>query len=432
VRASARVRRLLWQTLWQAVWMSAALATATAASGRDGEADPTAAAEVAHVDGPARPAGRTGAVGATRPGRTHPEPSGPVVRILLFEADGTIAVRGGAAGVERIAPAGGGALRVDGRVRPGPIHRHADGVGGTLRVTASGEDWQLRGDLEVMRTPRGLAAINALPIEDYLVSSVGGEMSPTWETEALRAQAVVSRTYALHELRENRGEPYDLRADTGSQRYRGVADESDTVRGAVASTRCRILTYGGEPILAAFHSTSGGRTASAAEVWGRSVDYLVSREVDGEDASPDTYWRVALSGATLGRALAEAGWRVGESERVEIVSRSASGRVDRVRIRGDRGSAELTGRQLRSAVGETVLRSTLFEVRRSDSSEPGGARFVFAGTGYGHGVGMSQWGARAMAARGAGYEQILASFYPGTRLEGCDALARIVPEEDSR
>jgi stage II sporulation protein D len=358
------------------------------------------------------------------------QPAEPL-RVLLFEAAQAIEVRGVDGARQRVEADEGGGLRVDGVRRAAPARWRAEGPEGTLTVGRAdhpgSEDWRVRGELEVRRTPRGLTAINVLSIEDYLVPTVAAEMSPTWEIEALRAQAVASRTYALHQRLVRAGQPYDVRADTASQRYRGVVDESPSVRRAVESTRsCRLIRRG-QPIVAAFHSSSGGRTASAEEVWGRPLDYLVSLEVEGEDISPETYWRVVLPGATLRRALQGAGWETGTPEAVRILSRSQSGRVSRLRVEGSRGSAEMSGRELRRAVGETVLRSTHFSVRPTDRGA-----FVFAGTGYGHGVGMSQWGARAMAARGVGHEDILATFYPGTQLSGCDGMPAVALEGESR
>jgi len=143
---------------------------------------------------------------------------------------------------------------------------------------------------------------------------------------------------------------------------------------------------------------------------GRPVPYLVSVEVEHEEESPDTYWRAAFPGTTLGRALAPVGVRVGAVRQVQVAERSASGRARRVRIRGDSGETELPARELRRVLGEGVIRSTLFDVH--DAPEG----FVFVGSGHGHGVGMSQWGAQAMAMRGAGYREILAAFYPGSEL----------------
>ena len=204
---------------------------------------------------------------------------------------------------------------------------------------------------------------------------------------------------------------HDVAAGTTNQVYGGVRAESESVARAVADTRSEVLTWRGAPILAAFHSASGGRTASAEEVWGESLPYLRTVEVDNEEDSPDTYWRVRLSRAGLGRALAPLGLSLGAVREARVAERTASGRAARVELFGSDGSAQVTGRQLRSALGDEVIRSTLFEIREIDGD------VVIVGSGHGHGVGMSQWGAQAMAERGADYREILAAFYPGTTLE---------------
>jgi stage II sporulation protein D len=202
---------------------------------------------------------------------------------------------------------------------------------------------------------------------------------------------------------------------TGHQVYGGVDAEIPEVVAAVSATRGAFLTYRRKPILAAYHSASGGRTASAEEVWGESLPYLVSMNVEGEEESPDTYWRAAISRTKLGRALALIGIQIETVRDARVVERSRSGRALQVQIRGDTGSHTLEGRALRVALGETVIRSTLFEITADQDG------FVFVGSGYGHGVGMSQWGAQAMALRGSTYREILDAFYPGTTLVNGDA-----------
>jgi stage II sporulation protein D len=189
-----------------------------------------------------------------------------------------------------------------------------------------------------------------------------------------------------------------------------VDAETPDTQAAVAATRGEILTHGGAPILAVYHSASGGRTASAEEVWGRRVPYLVSVSVEDEEDSPDTYWRASIPRTTLGPALAPLGLRVGDIRGLRVSQRTASGRAAWVLVEGAAGSERIEARALRRALGAEVIRSTLFEIR------PGPAGFVIVGSGHGHGVGMSQWGARAMARRGLGYREILAAFYPGCRL----------------
>jgi stage II sporulation protein D len=224
----------------------------------------------------------------------------------------------------------------------------------------------------------------------------------------LKAQAVVTRTYALHEMARNASRDFDVGSGTASQVYGGVAAETPSVLRAASETRGEYLAYRRRPILAVFHSASGGRTATAEEVWGERIPYLVSVGVENEEDSPDTYWRASVSRTTLGRALAHIGVQVGSIRGIRVAERSASGRAGRLHVRGTKGTQALEARALRTALGDSVVRSTLFEIRES------GDGFIFVGSGHGHGVGMSQWGAQAMAVSGTGYREILETFYPGT------------------
>ena len=321
--------------------------------------------------------------------------SGDDLRVLLFETRGETRIAGA-----RVAPDGSG-LRVDGRrvgrrwVAPGPGPHRA------------GDQW-VRGSVAVERQGSGLRVINRVPLETYVAGTLGSEVYSRWDAETLRAQAVVTRTYALYQRARSGAQGYDIEAGTSDQVYGGVRAESASIARAVADTRSEVLLWNGQPILAAFHSASGGRTASAQEVWGSTLPYLRSADVEDLD-SPDTYWRVRYSRAQLGSALAPLG--LGSVRDLRISDRTPSGRVARVELSGSSGSGQVTARQLRSALGDSIIRSTLFEIREIDGD------VVFVGSGHGHGVGMSQWGAQAMAERGAGYREILAAFYPGTTLE---------------
>jgi len=320
----------------------------------------------------------------------------PMLRVLVLESAGPVEIGG-----LLLAPARSG-LSVAGK-QVGALWR-AQGDGphevGPLRV---------RGEVEVRRTPDGLRVVNLVGLEDYVTATLGRELYPDWHAETQKAQAVLARTFALY--RRSAGNAgFDLRSGDSDQVYGGVAGETPAARGATRETSGEVLLYDGQPILAAYHSSSGGRTASAAEVWGQPVPYLESRKVEGEEDSPDTYWRVRFTGTTLGRALDPLGLHLGRVTEVRVGARTASGRVQSVELLGTAGRGELDGRALREALGHNVVRSTLFEVRESDDG------FVFVGSGHGHGVGMSQWGAEAMAREGADYRQILAAFFPGTSL----------------
>lgn len=325
----------------------------------------------------------------------------PEVRVLLYRGFGPVRV----AGARLEAETGGDRVLRDGRPAgrrlawPGPVEVEGAGYRGRVVVAA------VAGELRV---------VNEVSVERYVEGTLLREVYPGWGSAVLRAQAVVARTYALHRRSRARARSaaWDLTAGAESQVYGGMAAEAPSARDAVTATRGQVLLWRGEPILAAYHSASGGRTASAEEVWGRPVPYLVSVTVDGEEISPETYWRIPVSAATLGRALGERGRSVGPVAEVQVLERSPSGRVRRALLRGPDGAVELDGRDLRRVAGG--LPSTRFEVRAGSGEAE--EEFLFVGTGYGHGVGMSQWGAHAMARQGASYREILERFYPGTEL----------------
>jgi len=325
----------------------------------------------------------------------------PSVRVLLADSAGAVEVRSGGERTS-LRPAPGG-VRANGQLSGG-VWRAA----GDETVVVDGV--RVRGSVEVERVAGGLRVVNEVPLEAYVAGTVGREVYEFWSAETLKAQAVVTRTYALHERGLRARRAFDVFGGTKGQVYGGVAAESPAVLTATRATHGEYLAWQSKPILAVFHSASGGQTASAEEVWGRAAPYLVSLPVENEEDSPDTYWRASISGTTLGRALATLGLRIGTVREIRVVERSPSGRALRVELRGDGGDSKLGARELRSALGENVIRSTLFEIR------PAPDGFAFVGSGHGHGVGMSQWGAEAMARRGADYRRILGTFFPGTEL----------------
>ncbi len=334
----------------------------------------------------------------------------PIVRVQLVETGSAVRVVHGG-GEVKVKPARAGIL-VGGK-RVGEVWRPARpaAFGG---FTVDGR--RVRGRLEVRRTAAGISVVNRVGLEDYVAGTLGREVYSSWHPETLKAQAVVTRTYALYEMMQNATQGFDVGAGTGSQVYGGLDAETPSVLKAARATRGQYLAYRSAPILAVFHSASGGRTAASDEVWGESLPYLVSVEVENEEDSPDTYWRVSVSGTTLGRALAPVGVEVGAVREFRVIERSPSGRAARIQVRGKKGSEVIEARALRTALGASVIRSTLFEIKPSEDG------FIIVGSGHGHGVGMSQWGAQAMAQGGARYRKILSTFYPGTRV--MEGLAR--------
>ena len=293
-----------------------------------------------------------------------------------------------------------------------------------------------RGVAEVLRDSSGLTVVNRLGLEAYLLGVVSAEMGRRSydEKEALAAQAVVSRTYALRNLGRWRSRGFDLSAGVSDQVYAGVAGETPEGRAAVTETRGQVLTYGGAPIEAFFYSTCGGRTADGHEVFrGAARPYLRSVADRSENGtaycsiSPRYRWHEEWTGGTLETTLARnlpaaAGRRMTDGSEVRdirIVRRSSSGRVDELAIAMGAGPeitiSGLAIRQvLRPSSGE-LLRSNAFTL----SAVGAGDRVTHLtadGNGAGHGVGFCQWGAVGRARAGQGYEQILAAYFPGTRV----------------
>ena len=251
--------------------------------------------------------------------------------------------------------------------------------------------------------------MNVVPLETYVQRIVAGEVYGSWPEAVLKAQAVVARTYALHEREQRRQEAFDVESGVLDQAY-AKGSVPEVVRASVFATRGEFLAFEGTPILAAYHASAGGRTASALEVWGQPFPYL-QPVLSPDDRSPSYFWSFEISFKDLLAALRESQVETGPSPSIEIVSRSESGRVRILRV----GEAELSGHELRQVLGGRAIESALFDVRVK------GDTVRFLGSGSGHGVGLSQWGAREMARRGQSYRQILTHYYPGTRLRRLEA-----------
>jgi stage II sporulation protein D len=232
-----------------------------------------------------------------------------------------------------------------------------------------------RGALQVRPEGSALMALNLIPLETYLPSVVGSEMPARWPAEALRAQAVAARTYALAQLKP--AALYDLKATVASQVYLGVEAETPSTRSAVAATRSQVLRFGGALIDAVFHSSSGGSTENSGETWNRQLPYLVSVP-DGDDQSPWRQWSLRIEPQQLRRAFRE----TAGANRIEVLATSSTGRVRRARVIGPAGSLDLSGGELRQRLG---LRSTLVQFRFEDpagqASGGGPARDAAAGPG---------------------------------------------------
>lgn len=261
-----------------------------------------------------------------------------------------------------------------------------------------------------------------MEIDEYLCGVVSAEMPASFEKEALKAQAVAARSYAVH--RKNNPSADHPEADvctdfTHCKAYKNEEKQKETwgedadkyfekIHSAVYDTRGEVITYNGEVALAVFHSqSSGGRTENSADVWGGNIPYLVSVESHGEENAPNFYSTVTISFEEFkGKLLSQyPDISINSSADIGEPILSEGGNVKNIII----GGKEIPGKEIRSIF---ELRSSCFKIIANDSA------ISFEVTGYGHGVGMSQYGANTMAQEGYNYIQILTHYYSGTQVEG--------------
>jgi stage II sporulation protein D len=276
---------------------------------------------------------------------------------------------------------------------------------GSLQI----DDRRLTGEVEVAWSANGLAVYNNLPLEIYIEGVIAAEMGEQWPMEALKAQAVAARTFGLRRMVFRQGEDFDVSVGTLDQVYSGIAKVGDQVRAAVEKTDGEVLTYGNIPAETLFHSCCGGRTRSAEEVFGSKRAYLVAvQDPDCRDC-PHAQWKAELTLGQLSEMLIKAGKINARID--DVREATSSGGRPGIEMSGDQGRQSLfvTREQLRGLLGSILLSG-----RFSWQLERGTIRFQ--GRGYGHGVGMCQWGARGMAVRGQDYRAILKRYYPGCRL----------------
>lgn len=279
------------------------------------------------------------------------------------------------------------------RVRVEDLER---GYSGSLEAGAEGEE---------------LVLINHVHEEAYLASVVGAEMVPGAGLQALKAQAVLCRTF-LFTAERHRGDAWDVCDLTHCQAYKGSESTTQASREAVNDTRDLIVFYQGEPARVYYHSTSGGCTARASSVWPtENAPYLCSVPDPYSQASPHHTWEHRISARDVAAALS-----LPHVSDVRVTRRAGDERVLEVEVHGSK-DVIYPGWTFRNLLarhsGWNTIKSSWFEVKRE------GDGFLFAGHGLGHGVGLSQWGAAGMAAEGASFRQILSHYFPGTEVRKC-------------
>jgi stage II sporulation protein D len=295
-----------------------------------------------------------------------------------------------------------------------------------------------RGEVWVFPVGQGVTVVNRVSVEDYLRGVVPLEIGRrgAGEEAAVAAQAVAARSYAYTHLTSDPSRMFDMVATVMDQVYGGVDAETPMSDAAVAATAGLVLKYRGVVVNAPYHSTCGGTTAGASEVWrSRDEPYLVpvSDRIPGTadryycDASPRFRWTRTFTSAQFRAALdrylrqyasVPARTGIGRPESVAIDARTPTGRARTLVIRTDNGRYSLRGNDIRFVLrepGGEILNSTYFSVETERAGGRGAlTRVVVRGTGYGHGIGMCQWGAIGRARAGQDFRTILRTYYPGT------------------
>lgn len=335
------------------------------------------------------------------------------------------------------------------------------------RLTFEGS-WY-RGSLNFICDGDGFAAINVIDIDQYLYGVVSREMSDTWPIEALKAQAVCSRNYAAQNIGKHESYGFDICANTHCQMYTGMSREAESIYEAVDATRGMVLTYGGELCECYYSSSMGSSTEDVKYVWGNEVPYLVSVDNGFEDTEniPNGVWSGVLTADEASTIMRNRGYEVGDVQKIEALEYSPEGRVTKLRVTGNTAIKTVEREECRTLFG-SVTKSQMFTVTGNGEAEnqamiavsdgetlmrrrpkqieilsdmgrhnvsaetlyttngtyqktyadaegetSPNTSFTFKGTGWGHGVGMSQYGAKGMAENGYGFGEILTHYFTG-------------------
>lgn len=321
------------------------------------------------------------------------------------------------------------------------------------------------------RADNGLTVVNIVPVEDYLYSVVCREMSSSWPVEALKVQAVCARNFALGRINYHKQYGFDVCRTVCCQAYSTTADQSESVHTAVDETRGELLFYEDDLVQAVYSSSMGSTTENVKNVWGSSFPYLVSVENPYEDTENiyNGKWTKTLTTGRATEIMANAGYNIGDVISITAVEYSDTGRVIKLKVQGTNGEhiferercrtifseatysqkytiakggittypvvkvvaasgvdnktlttvSVLSGSKTATSVSGnfTVTDGTAKKTYTTQKSDGDPDTYIFTGEGWGHGVGMSQYGAKGMAEAGFDYEEILTHYYTGTHLE---------------
>jgi stage II sporulation protein D len=255
---------------------------------------------------------------------------------------------------------------------------------------------------------KSLLVVNILHLERYVKGVLYHEVSHRWPLEALKAQAVAARTYASYQMQVNSKREYDVTSDVFSQVYGGKSAERHRTNLAVDRTRGEVMMYDNEILPAYYHSNCGGHTEDAHVLWNHPpMPPLRAKVCPYCQDAPNSQWVKNFQSSEVQEKLIEDGKKIGLIKHIDVIARTDSGRAKELKVT-DRAGKEvfLTAKEFRQLLGPNALKSNMYHITMK------GYFFDIAGRGWGHGVGMCQWGAYNMSLKRFNYKEILTFYYP--------------------
>ncbi|MBQ3834875.1 MAG: SpoIID/LytB domain-containing protein [Elusimicrobia bacterium] len=271
-----------------------------------------------------------------------------------------------------------------------------------------------RGNIIVNCAGNKINIINELKFEDYLKGILPKEASSSWNTEALKTQAVISRTYAAKNVGKHAKDGFDVCSTVHCQVYGGASCENKKCNLAVHDTKGEVVLYKGELAQTLFHAACGGHTDDPKYVWGwkqETPSYLKGRKDKYCKNNPHSSWTTEVDESFIRQKLIAAGYKVGTVKKISYSGKTTGKAAKIVTISSSKGKLKLNAYTFRLAVDPFKIKSTMFTSIKCKNK-----KFIFSGKGWGHKVGLCQWGAKAMGDKKLSYKKILDYYYPGTNI----------------
>ena len=265
---------------------------------------------------------------------------------------------------------------------------------------------------------RKLNIINEINIEDYLKGVLPKEVNPNWNMEALKAQAVISRSYVIKNLQRHSSDNFNLCSSVHCQVYGGANIESANCNKAITDTTKQVITFKDEIAQTVFHASCGGYTENPKSIWdwkNETPDYLKGRKDKYCSKSPHNKWNCTLSETTIRKKLINAGYKIDIIKSIKLSGNTPGHAKEFVIIKHKKGELKLNAYKFRLAVDSNLIKSSFIKNINKKGND-----FIFSGKGWGHRIGLCQCGAKAMAEKGISYKKILKFYYPKTEIESVE------------